>query len=95
MEDFDKYQQGDGKLYKMINSLPNIHLFEAFKNREKQNKEPQEFFNILDQDTLDDHKLKNQIPINTELSFQNFNIVINERERLMRKKLKKMFNIKA
>ena len=94
MEDFDKYQQGDGELYKMINSLPNIHLFEAFKNREKQNKEPQEFFNILDQDTLDDHKLKNQIPKDMKLSFENFNTVIKKREELMRAKLKRMFNIK-
>ena len=63
-------------------------------NREKQNKEPQEFFNILDQDTLDDHKSKNQIPRDIELSFENFNTVIEKREELMRAKLKRMFNIR-
>ena len=93
LKDIDGYLQKDGMLYETINSLANIHIFEDFKNREKQNIEPQTFFDKLDQDTIQKHKKENFIPLDKKLTFKNFHDIISERKELMRNKLNLMFNI--
>jgi|TARA_B110000438_G_scaffold58054_1_gene58062 hypothetical protein len=92
-QSLNDFSQKEGKLYNLINSLANIHIFEDFKNREKQNFEPQQFFNRLDKNTLNKHKQDNFIPLSKELNFVNFNDVIKQRKEIMRKILNTMFSV--